>query len=234
MARYLGTSGAFVSPDPLMEKYPSVSPYSYCNGNPVKFVDPDGGRPRIYIQLKELGHAFVTTGEGKNTTVYTYGRYGALYPVSFDKTSGSVTPTGEGVLRVKQNATAKEYLETVLRKGNFVIFEINVGSDEATDAYYKSLFDKGWRPSNPAAESYYSEDARVIDDYKLWSNNCVVKSIEGINAQCKVIGSEIVPRFLAARLLIKAMVKESIVFVHNADDFLEELIGTLDDNTGDF
>ena len=27
---------------PLADKYPSVSPYAYCNSNPVNFVDPDG------------------------------------------------------------------------------------------------------------------------------------------------------------------------------------------------
>ena len=28
--------------DPLAEKYYSISPYAYCAGNPVKYVDPDG------------------------------------------------------------------------------------------------------------------------------------------------------------------------------------------------
>ena len=34
--------GRFTTIDPLAEKYPSLSPYAYCNGNPVNFVDPDG------------------------------------------------------------------------------------------------------------------------------------------------------------------------------------------------
>ena len=32
----------WTSPDPLMDKYPGISPYNYCTWNPVIFVDPDG------------------------------------------------------------------------------------------------------------------------------------------------------------------------------------------------
>ncbi|MDD7303662.1 MAG: DUF2778 domain-containing protein [Prevotellaceae bacterium] len=35
-------TGLFTSIDPLREKYYHVSPYAYCMGNPVKYVDPDG------------------------------------------------------------------------------------------------------------------------------------------------------------------------------------------------
>lgn len=34
--------GAFISVDPLWEKYPSLSPYQYCANNPLVYVDPDG------------------------------------------------------------------------------------------------------------------------------------------------------------------------------------------------
>ena len=32
----------FMTMDPLCEKYYSISPYAYCNNNPVKYIDPDG------------------------------------------------------------------------------------------------------------------------------------------------------------------------------------------------
>lgn len=42
-ARYLDPTGAmWLSVDPMWEKYAGMSPYNYCAGNPVKFVDPDG------------------------------------------------------------------------------------------------------------------------------------------------------------------------------------------------
>ncbi len=42
-ARYYNPATAlWLGVDPLASKYPGVSPYVYCVGNPVKYVDPDG------------------------------------------------------------------------------------------------------------------------------------------------------------------------------------------------
>ena len=38
--------GRTTTMDPLAEKYYSLSPYLWCAGNPVKFVDPDGKKVR--------------------------------------------------------------------------------------------------------------------------------------------------------------------------------------------
>ena len=40
----------WLSVDPLADKYPSISPYAYCAGNPVRLVDPDG--KEIYYIFK--------------------------------------------------------------------------------------------------------------------------------------------------------------------------------------
>ena len=39
---YSSAITSWLSIDPLSDKYPSISPYAYCNWNPVKYVDPDG------------------------------------------------------------------------------------------------------------------------------------------------------------------------------------------------
>ena len=36
----------WLRPDPLLDKYLNLSPYTYCNGNPLKYVDPDGKSPK--------------------------------------------------------------------------------------------------------------------------------------------------------------------------------------------
>ena len=39
---YAPTFGRWTTPDPLADKYYSISPYAFCNNNPVNFVDLDG------------------------------------------------------------------------------------------------------------------------------------------------------------------------------------------------
>ena len=41
-ARFQTTDGIFTGIDPLAEKYYHLSPYAYCAGNPVNYVDPTG------------------------------------------------------------------------------------------------------------------------------------------------------------------------------------------------
>ena len=36
------TLAAWLSVDPMSDKYPSISPYAYCAWNPLKLVDPEG------------------------------------------------------------------------------------------------------------------------------------------------------------------------------------------------
>ena len=45
-ARLYDPAAAFwTSPDPLCEKYNNISPYAFCNDNPVRFIDPTGEFP---------------------------------------------------------------------------------------------------------------------------------------------------------------------------------------------
>jgi hypothetical protein len=43
--QYDCTMGRFLSLDPLMDKFPEMSPYSYANNNPISFKDPTGLEP---------------------------------------------------------------------------------------------------------------------------------------------------------------------------------------------
>ena len=45
----------WMTPDPLSEKYYGVSPYAFCNNNPVNFVDPDGEAIDLIVDVISIG-----------------------------------------------------------------------------------------------------------------------------------------------------------------------------------
>ena len=52
---YLSLLGIWISPDPLMDKYPSISSYAYCNWNPLKYIDREGRNPIYSLDGDFLG-----------------------------------------------------------------------------------------------------------------------------------------------------------------------------------
>ena len=48
----------FTQMDPLCEQYPHLSPYVYCAGNPVRYVDPDGEKPKLYEAALMAAHVY--------------------------------------------------------------------------------------------------------------------------------------------------------------------------------
>lgn len=54
----------WLSVDPMADKYPNISPYAYCNWNPVRLVDPDG---------EEISPIFSTEGKLLGTDNTGYG-----------------------------------------------------------------------------------------------------------------------------------------------------------------
>ncbi len=60
---YNSSLSIWLSVDPMSDKYPSTSPYTYCANNPVKLVDPNG----MWIPgLDEDGNVTYTAEKGDN------------------------------------------------------------------------------------------------------------------------------------------------------------------------
>ena len=58
---YSSVLSRWLTPDPLGEKYYDVSPYAYCNGDPVNRIDPDGKIIKFASGVSEqFKYAFTT------------------------------------------------------------------------------------------------------------------------------------------------------------------------------
>ena len=70
-ARFQTTDGMFVSLDPQCEKYYSISPYAYCAGNPVRYVDRDGKEASTHTD--QLGRVIAVYNDGDLGVYRHYG-----------------------------------------------------------------------------------------------------------------------------------------------------------------
>jgi RHS repeat-associated protein len=122
--------GRWLSLDPLMAKYPFLSPFNYCENNPVVFIDPDGKDAIITINAKDKTITISTTiylkGKGATNEVsatmqadimqdwnigakYT-DKDGNEFAVKFDvnvkvKERGDRLKSGDNIVRVKNNVS---------------------------------------------------------------------------------------------------------------------------------
>ena len=70
--------GFWNSVDPLADKHPNVTPYLYCNGNPVMLVDPDGRDTLFFNDNGDFTHRVSSDGAhigvwNKNDESITFG-----------------------------------------------------------------------------------------------------------------------------------------------------------------
>ena len=72
-ARYFSTDYArFTTQDPLAEKTPNLSPYAYCAGNPMRFVDPTGKSTWVYKNEDATYTVFGGDLEDEDYNIYVY------------------------------------------------------------------------------------------------------------------------------------------------------------------
>ncbi|MGI6292739.1 MAG: RHS repeat-associated core domain-containing protein [Bacteroidales bacterium] len=132
-ARYYAPP-TFISRDPLFEKYPSISPYTYCGNNPIKYIDPDG---RWVPGLSEDGQVTYTAEKGDNMSTFrqqyglnakTAGQILGKSGITNDNQikAGKTTISGETVKGVTGNEVLKGSWGNMTnnQKANQIVFAI--------------------------------------------------------------------------------------------------------------
>jgi RHS repeat-associated protein len=105
----------FISRDPLFEKYPTLSPYSYCANNPVKYIDPTG--ETIWI-ADENGTSY------KYENGKLFNKDGSEYT---EKLSGFLQTTKEALDKLHTTTEGKKMIDNLQsnQNNNFTIVKSN-------------------------------------------------------------------------------------------------------------
>ena len=110
--------GRFLRPDPMQGEYPGISPYTYANNNPLKYVDPDG---RIVLPAV-LGLLYAAT-EVASTGYDAYTVYETIQDPKSTKVDVGLAAVGLGLgtaLPGSGSAYVNVLKQTLKKAGDFV------------------------------------------------------------------------------------------------------------------
>ena len=171
----------FFKVDRFVEKYPNNSPYIYCKSNPINFIEYNGDSTRVYTETNQQGHTWMSVGEGKNLTVYTYGRYNGTDKGRQGKHSSNRLANGDGVL-VKLEGNAALLYNEEKRKDGMATFVIKDVKDKDVKVELDRRFNSSQRiPDIKGGDFYGNHSAHIIDKYDLLGNNCTTFVCDVLN-----------------------------------------------------
>ena len=176
---YDAVLGRFTTNDRFAEKYYSMSPYQYGANSPVGNIDVNGDSIRVYTETQSFGHTWISVGEGSNMTVYSYGRYNGTNKGP-DRSSNSLG-NGSGVLLKLMGDEAKAYNDKKAAGGMSVFVVTDVADEKVANILDEKFNMSTTMPDNPKSDYYNSSSARIIDEYKLTSNNCTTMVYDVLN-----------------------------------------------------
>ena len=107
-ARYYNSDlSIWLSVDPMVDKYPNLSPYTYCAGNPVRLVDPDGREIGDFFDQygRYLGHDGIN-----DNNVYIISDYYSQTYIKDRHRNKQTTNVNDKNIKVKQ-ITQYKYLK---------------------------------------------------------------------------------------------------------------------------
>ena len=150
--------------DPLAEKYYSWSPYNFCVGNPLRFVDLDGRETRV-VQNGDGTYTVIggVLNEDRNIYIYTQDE------------DGNYTVRGNSI-GITSSTTSFYNADANDGKGAWAIGSIINPNDESGDAFLGDIFG-----NTPTMIDDYMSNAGNGDKYDFKVTNGTENTIENID-----------------------------------------------------
>ena len=179
--------------DPLADKYPDVSPYVYCLGNPVNAIDPDGKRVWVFatkLPSEKWGdiisfatHTFVVVQTSSGSIKrFEYGPQGdPLFGISilrqfyYDKSGNAVNNYMKGI----QDNNIKN------------VIEVNVPTGMTMDEFDKSVINSAAEFSDNMEMKYRIIPIGETEGNCNTSTTSLLKNAGVSDKEIKRIGSDI-------------------------------------------
>ena len=108
----------WLSPDPLLDKYPNISPYAYCNNNPIKYVDPDGR------EWKDIDGNIIK--DHSNIKAYIFYNKNDFSSQTMQMYSDLESQYGKGSVALSDVSTTREFRQDWQSMASGDIKEINI------------------------------------------------------------------------------------------------------------
>ena len=129
---YWSADGIFTTVDPLADKYPNVTPYLYCNGNPIMLVDPDGREKKILVASGP--HLETAEDEPDPSTALVIIAHGSFFGIKDEVHTGEECWTGNATKVADQILRQSETFKNDDIKDKLVILSCCNTGAKPTDA----------------------------------------------------------------------------------------------------
>ena len=172
---YTSDLSIWLSVDPMSDKYPSMTPYNYCNNNPVILVDPDG----MDVEVTENGNGTYTITGG------TFNKDKNIYIVKDGKRTGDV---------LGQTLTEYSFFneENQIMKGAEINTQDNSGKDfiHNLDNSGENLANYMLNATNGEKYDFKSLGYKKGDNKELYQNRGMpLNGIPGVSSETPIYGT---------------------------------------------
>ena len=178
-------TGRWFVPDPLAEKYASMSPYMYCSGNPIMYVDTDGRFPIIPFIVAYYGAAKFMEQNGLNSRSREID-YIMQHPIN----ALIVGPARDGTDCGNISTIASNFAINISKEAQLRTEKIGDRRNALRHVIWQSIITRRFGEKHAARIANAHEDNPYVDLNARWFND-FEKADQTVDLLNNIIGREI-------------------------------------------